>query len=240
MASRGSVADATGRLKQRASRRRRQQLVGLAWLLGVVVLLSGLAYLFFASPAFVPRQVRVDGVSLLTVDQVRAKAAVPRMPLARIDTGQIAERVATMPEVGSVRVRVRYPSTVVIEVVERTPVVQRLEGSSFQWVDAEGVVFHSRTARLPNVVAVKTPSVDTRLLKDAGVVARSLTPQLKKRVVRIEADTPDAFTLVLDKNQKVVWGSAADSETKSQVATALLTVKATVYDVSSPSTPTSR
>lgn len=240
MAERGAVSDATPQLRRRRSQRRRHHWVLAAWLVGLTLVLSGVAYLFYGSPAFVARQVRVEGVTLLSSDQVRAQAAVPTVPLARIDTKQIARRVDALPEVGSVRVRIRYPSSVVIEVIERTPAVQRAEGSRYQWVDAQGVVFHVRTARLPKVVLVRTPSTDQRLLADAATIAGSLTPTLRGRVVHLEARTPDTFTLVLTRGQRVVWGSAENSETKAQVATALLGVKASVYDVSSPSTPTSR
>jgi len=237
----GRVTDATARLRTRRTRqRRRRGLVVVAWLLGVTALLSGAIYLFYGSPAFVARQVRVDGTSLLSVQQVKQVARVPREPLVRVDRQAIADRVATMPEIGSVRVRVRFPSTVVIEVIERTPVVQRINGSSYEWVDAQGVVFHRRDEALPKVVVVETPTADARLLRDAGTIAESLTPTLAGRTTRLEASSPDTFTLVLTKGQKVIWGSAADSATKAQVATAMLGVKATVYDVTSPSTPTSR
>ncbi|MGG6498089.1 UNVERIFIED_CONTAM: cell division protein FtsQ, partial [Bacteroidetes bacterium 56_B9] len=49
-----------------------------------------------------------------------------------------------------------------------------------------------------------------------------------------------AIVVVLSGRRTVVWGSVAQSVLKAKVTTAMLHVKATRYDVSSPAHPTSR
>lgn len=236
-----AVADVRPGLTRRRRERRRRQLrrIGIGAL--VLALVVGLVWLVFVSPVLAAKEVRVTGTSLLSTEQVASAAKVPLgTPLASFRAQPVADRVAELPEVGSVKVRARWPNTVVLEVTERTPAVQRVVNGQYTLIDAKGIVFHTQPEPGKDLVLVETPLPDQRLLGDLATVAQSLSPALRSRVVKITAKSPDTITLHLTKGQQVVWGSVAESETKSQVATALLRVKATVYDVSSPANPTSR
>ena len=235
------LADARPGLRKRRSRARWRRLRRLLIVAGVVALALAMGVVVWFTPLFSLREVRVEGTTLLTAVQVEEQAQAPMgRPLARVDVQALSDRVARLPEVESVTVGQRWPSAVTIQVTERTARVQRVEGSTYQWVDATGVIFHTRTKADPRLVVVNTPSTDRRLLADLATVAQSLTPTLRRQVTGIKASTPDTITLTLSGGRSVVWGSADESVTKAQVATALLQVKATVYDVSSPENPTSR
>lgn len=235
-----SIADATLALRRKRSRdRRRGWRRALVTALGVLVV-AALVWTIGFSPWLAAKDVTVEGNRVLTVAEVEGRAAVPMgTPLARLRTAEIADRVATLPAVADVEVHRSWPGRVVVRVSERTPVVQLQEGGAFRWADAEGVVFHQTNKADPGLVTVQAPA-DQRILADLATVTSSLTDPLRARVLRITATGPDTITLVLDKGQTVVWGSAAESTTKAQVATAMLGVKATVFDVSAPASPTSR
>ncbi|CAI9399428.1 cell division protein FtsQ/DivIB [Aestuariimicrobium sp. T2.26MG-19.2B] len=227
------------RRRRRRARWRRVRPVVLAGVgLGLAVVL---AVVVWFTPVFSVREVRIEGTRLLTSTQVESRARVPvGQPLAQVRLQQISDRVATLPEVESVSTTRRWPSAVQVVVTERTARVQRINGSTYQWVDGSGVVFHTQTQRDPRLVVVNTTDTDRRLLGDLATVAQSLTPRLRSEVTGMKAQSPDTITVVLRGGRSVVWGSAEESATKAQVATALLQVKATVYDVSSPANPTSR
>jgi cell division protein FtsQ len=235
------LADARPGLRRRRRRdrwRRVRPVVVAGVALGLAI---ALAVVVWFTPVLSVRQVRIEGTRLLTSAQVGSQAQVPvGRPLARVSLQQISDRVATLPEVESVSTTRRWPSAVQIVVTERTARVQRIEGQSYQWVDGSGVVFHTQSQRDPRLVVVNTTDTDRRLLSDLATVAQSLTPRLRGEVTGMKAQSPDTITVVLSGGRSVVWGSAEESATKAQVATALLQVKATVYDVSSPANPTSR
>ncbi|MGJ6981057.1 cell division protein FtsQ/DivIB [Aestuariimicrobium soli] len=235
------LADARPGLRRRRARDRWRRLRPAMVAGGVLALVIALVVVVWFTPAFSLRRVSVEGTSLLTTAEVEQRAAAPLgRPLVRVDLQQLSDRVATLPEVASVKVSQEWPSSVRIEVVERTARVQRVEGSTYQWVDASGTIFHTQTTASPKLVVVNTPSTDKRLLRDLATVSTALTPTLRAQVLGIKAQTPDAITLTLKGGRSIVWGSADESATKAKVATALLQVKATVYDVSSPANPTSR
>lgn len=235
------IADATIKLtlRRRAEHRRRvRTVVALA---AAVAVLGGSGWLFGFSPWLSVQSVRVEGATLLTSAQVEGAARVPiGAPMATVDLDAIADRVAALPPTSAVTVHRAWPRTVVISITQRTAAVQRRVGSGYQWVDRSGTVFHVAQQPVTGLVTVECATADPRLLKDSATVAASLTGALRTKTTLIRAESPDDLVVVLTDGRQVVWGSAADSPTKAQVATALLGVKASVYNVSSPANPTSR
>lgn len=240
-AHRARVIDATQVLarRRRSGRRRRERIVVLGLI--AVVLVTGLAWLFFGSGALRVEQVRVSGAGWLPVAQVEQAAQVPvGQAMASVSLSGIAERVSHLAPVHEVTVRRAWPHTIVIEVTLRTVAVQRQGTDGYQWVDAKGVVFWVSPKPQPGVIQVQTPDANQRLLRDAATVAGSLTGQLKAKTVRITLTSPDNIVLELSTKQRIEWGSAEDSATKAQVAAVLMTHPVTVINVSAPGRPTTR
>ena len=235
-----SISDATAALRRRRDLSRRQRWRRVALAVVALVVVAALTWLVAFSPVLATKRVEVEGTQLLTPAEVRAAARVPLgTPLTRVDTDAIAARVQALLPVAQVEVDRHWPNTITIKVTERTAVLQRQQGSGFQWIDGTGLAFHTSAQAKGGTLHVRAPN-ERRLLTDLATVSSSLTTQLRQRVQYLKADSPDTITLVLDKGQQVVWGSADQSATKAQVATALLGVKATVFDVSAPDHPTSR
>lgn len=116
IARRAEVARAE---RSSAARRRRLVLGGLL-LIGLVGAGSVGAAL---SPALSVKSVVVVGAQRTGADAVRAHSGVRAgEPLIRVDAGGVAQRLTALPWVASATVERRWPSTVVIRVVERVPV----------------------------------------------------------------------------------------------------------------------
>ena len=81
----------------------------LGALLAVVLLVAG-AYVVWFSPLLATEEVSVTGTGALAPVQVREAARVPiGEPLARLDLDAVRGRVASLPEVKSVRVTRAWP-----------------------------------------------------------------------------------------------------------------------------------
>lgn len=227
--------------RARAARRRsrRPLLVGA----GVVVLLVALAVFAWAGPVLVVRHVEVRGVSGERAQQVQAAVAAPiGEPLLRANTSVLAARVQRLPFVASVDVGRGWPRTLVITVDARTPAAAvPLPGGDYQLVDPGGVAY-ARTGRAPHglpVIRLGPGAPERPTLVAALAVLQQLPGSLRHQVTAVTASSPDAVTLTIAK-KTVVWGSAADTERKARIFSALRRTKATVYDVSSPDTPVLR
>jgi cell division protein FtsQ len=202
---------------------------------GLVVVLLGGWVLWGTSLAGV-RQVRVTGAEILSEAEVREVAAIPEQtPLLRVRTGEVAGRVAALPPVAQVWVRRDWPSTVVIEVVERTGVAAVPIPDGFVVVDASGVVFQTveRAGDLP-VVIVAEPGPADPATRAALTVLAALTPELRGDLESLTVQGPARIQLVLRSGWTVMWGDETESEDKAQVATALLDRDGEVIDVSAP------
>lgn len=228
-------------LQEKRRRDRRRSLMRWGGGGGALVLIAFLVWLLAFSPILRVAGIEVSGTALLSVEDVEAAAAVPMdSAMVLLDTGVIEDRVSQLPAVSSVEVRRGFPRTVRITVVERTLVYQRVQGTEFEWVDADGVVFNTTDTQSPGAVLAVTDEVEARLLKDVATVVSHIPPELKPRLERVQAKAVDRITLELKDGELVVWGSADQSELKAKVLSALLQEDAKLYDVSAPSHPTTK
>lgn len=241
-ATRPRVSDATGKLDRRRRFSRRRRLVITAGAAAAALVIAGLAWLVAGSQALAVRAVTVKGITILSAQQVRDVAAVPSgQPLVWVDPAAVAERVSGLAPVARVRVVRAWPDTVGIEVTERSGQFALAVGSGYQVVDAAGVIFESVLERPSGLMLAKVPSGDARVLADLAAVVHALPEPLRSDVAAVGANTPDTIILELDRGVEVIWGSVDQTPLKVQIVTGLMkSVKARVYDVSSPSHPTTR
>jgi len=206
-----------------------------------VAVLAALGWVVLATSVLGVRSVDVSGSSVATPDEVRAVAAVvPGTPLARVDTGAVAERVRGLPSVASVAVIRVWPHTLAIEVTERVGVAVVAAGDAYAVLDASGVLFRtasSRPAGLP-LIRVATPGPADATTRAVLRVVGALTPELRDRLRVVEAESPNRITVRLRGDRVVVWGDADASETKARVATSLLNGPGGTIDVSAPDVAT--
>jgi cell division protein FtsQ len=210
---------------------------------GAVVLVGLAVWLVWFSRVLAVDGVDVHGTSLLSHAQVRDVAAVPEgQPLARVDLDATRARVEALVEVSSADVSRAWPDTVRIDVVERVSVALVDFNGRMRGIDAEGVVFqdYSRPPQgLPRVQSDGTPSAEARL--EVAQVVAALPDDLARRVEYVEVETVDQISLALRDGRQVIWGSAEESDLKSQVAAQLLAQQqARSYDVSVPEKPVTR
>ncbi|SDE52532.1 cell division protein FtsQ/DivIB [Auraticoccus monumenti] len=248
MPSRSSLADARPALALRTRRRRRRRLRAGVVLVLLLAVAGGLTWLVGWSSVLAATSVEVEGASVLDADEVTAAAAVPLgRPLARVDTGAVESRVAALLPVREVTVTRSWPSTVRIEVGERTPVLATGTAGGYALVDAAGVAYTTVDDVPDGVVRAELrgsggmPADErTELMVDLATVATALSPGLREQVESVSTDSADTIELALTGDRVLEWGSAEDSDLKAEVALVLLEQEATTYDVSVPSHPTIR
>ncbi|GAA0425078.1 hypothetical protein Aca07nite_81750 [Actinoplanes capillaceus] len=227
-----------------ARARERRLRAAMPWLTGTGVLLlaGGLAWVVYGTSLFGVREVRVVGAQVLTTEQVRAAAAVePDRPLARVDLDAVAAAVRGLPPVDRVLVTRSWPSTVEIQLVERTPVAAVPAGEQFLLIDDEGVPFRAvATPKGLPLARVATPGRNDENTGSALTVLAALSDELREQLVAISVASPVQIRLELRKGRVVIWGDDTASKQKSIVATALLREKGDEIDVSAPSVVTIR
>lgn len=227
------------RIRRRHGRRRRWLPVAIA----CAILLAALIAQWVVHSSSLMRLTRVQttGTRLVQDTQVQDAARLPLgEPLAGVDLDAAARRVAALDGVDHVQVQRHWPHTITIAVTERTPAYQRRTSTGYQWVDAHGIVFRSLGASTRGLVTVTTAGVDNQLLAGVAQVLGALKPATRAQLTAVDAATANDIVLTLTGGRRVIWGSADQSDVKSQVLQALLGQPVKTIDVSSPTHPTGR
>ena len=219
----------------------------------VVGLLGTAVWVVLGSRLLVVRHVQITGMKRLDRAEVLDAASVRLgTPLARLDTGAVGDRVATVAQVRTVAVSRSWPSTLRIAITERTPRVAVARDGRYDLVDGAGVT----------VVTTKKPSGLPRLdvdgtlpgnpaVRAAVSAATALPPSLAPRLRRMTATDAAHVTLHLRLWRRIPgthhkhpvpitvdWGDASRPGEKADVLTALLHHHAHRYDVSDPDVAT--
>ena len=237
-----------------------------AYVAGAVgVLLAGLAWLLLVSPwlALDAAELEVTGAgTVVDVTDVQAVvAAVDGVPLPRLDTVGLRDRVLDVPGVRHAKVTRVWPHGLVVSLVSREPVAavpQRAPADAadaadgprpagFALLDIEGFSVGWTPTPPEGLPVVDVPvgaEGRNRSLDAVLAILQALPPELAAEVATIEAATQDTVRMGLRDGRSVVWGSASDAALKIRVLQALRAAPAAAgareYDVSAPTLPITR
>ena len=213
------------------------------WLAVVaVVLIVGLGLAAWLSPVLAVRTVDVTGLEQIPDEEVLAAlGAVAGTPLLRVDTTAAARRVAGIARVAQVRVKRDYPTTLTVEVVERTPWAYYDGADGPHMIDESGVDYGVEPPPI-GLPRISTPEVldEPELLRGGLQVLGELPPPLWDLVSELAINSTDDLELTLYDGRTIRWGDAADTALKGAVALAILSQPGQAFDVSSPSLPTAK
>lgn len=238
------------------------------WVLlcAVLTLVSAVVWLLFASPWLALESVQVQGNSTVLADQVHQQVQ-PQLgvPLARLDTQQMAKQVLSIPEVAQAQLTRHWPHTVIITIRQRHAVARTDEPVS-RLVDEQGVAFSAAPADAqlpvvsvslapgqppvwgqmgqrpdqqdPAVVRARRLAVSTAL--QVGAALRTV-PQLGASVRQVQVVDGQAVVQLSDSRQ-VIWGDDSEGEAKVKALLALVqpgspTSSANTFDVRTPDFP---
>lgn len=214
-----------------------------AWIIiGAGVLVIALAMVAWLSPVLSVRTVSVTGLDQVPREEIlEALGPVEGSPLLRVDTTAAAHRVAGIARVAQVRVKRDYPSTLTVEVLERTPWAYYDGPGGPHMLDQLGVDY-AIAPPPPGLPKISTPQVlgDPELLRAGLAVLGEMPRPLWNQVSELAINSKDDLELTLQDGRKVRWGNASDTVLKGAVALAILTQPGQVFDVSSPSLPTAK
>ncbi|WP_372939272.1 cell division protein FtsQ/DivIB [Mycolicibacterium sp.] len=206
----------------------------------LIILGVGVGSILYFTPVMSVRAVAVVGTAEVPIEEVTAVAAVPLgTPLLQVNTGEVADRVATIRRVASARVQREYPSTLRITIAERVPVAVMDFPDGPHLYDRDGVDFATAPPppSLP-YLEVANPGPTDPPTQAALAVLTSLRPEVAGQVGRVAAPSVASITLILTDGREVVWGTHERTEEKAEKLAALLTQPGHTYDVSSPDLPT--
>ncbi len=224
------------RFTAHSRRRRRGWLIAGGGIVGLALVASALAY----TPILSVRAIQVEGAERVSSDAIVADLSSQLgSPFPMVDESAIKAALVTYPLIESYSVEARPPDTLIVRLVERTPVGVLDTGDGFMIVDAAGVVIESGPERPDGFPLIAVDGgLEAEGFTPAAETLRALPDELLARVDSVTATTADDVRFTLrDSDTTVVWGSAEQSGLKAYTLTALMSAQPDFdeYDVSSPS-----
>ncbi|MCP2032756.1 cell division protein FtsQ [Okibacterium sp. HSC-33S16] len=212
------------------------------WLIGIgsILALALIAVLAAYTPVLSVRQIQVEGAFRVNSDAVvKDLSSQLGSPFPLVDDTAIKAALVQYPLIESYSVQARPPSTLIVRLVERTPVGTVATPTGFSVVDAAGVVIEQSESQPANypLIAVDGGTEAPGFLPAAAVL-RSLPDELFATVDEVTATTQDDVSFTLRESEaRIVWGSSDESKLKAYTLTRLMASQPgfDVYDVSSPS-----
>lgn len=223
-----------------AKRRRLNRFKKISISTAVVLFVGGLIWLFYFSNFLVVKKITVVGeLQHTTAEAVVSEVDIRNgVPLARLDQKAIQKSLAGITSVATVEVRRVWPSEVVLAVTERTPIAISKSATGWMLVDAEGIEFGSLSQRPSELVEV---SAKTNLaLVAATEVVPNIPVWMKSELLLVQAESANDLRFLLKENRLVRFGNSQSQVEKFRVLKTLLTIPASVYDVSAPNLPITR
>ncbi|MHC2186090.1 cell division protein FtsQ [Rathayibacter agropyri] len=229
-----------GEVRRFTKRARRRRLVALV-VAGSLVALAAVVGIAAYSPLMAVRSIEISGTQ--RVDAAALQGALGDqlgVPLTLVNRDEVGRVLGASPLIQSYSVQTRPPSTLVIAVVERTPLGVLAKDGRFDLVDAAGVVIESADAAQAGYPVLSTPSGDASGagFRATARVLQTLPASLAGQVTVATATTGDDVSLTLANGARIVWGGSNESALKAVVLEKLMatTDPATIasYDVSSP------
>ncbi len=206
--------------------------VGLAIFVGVGVF----------SPVMAITQITVSGTYRVDPTVITSSLAgqIGR-PLPLVDISLVESTLAMQPLVKSYEIQSLPPHTLVINIVERSPLGYLSTPHGYALVDPAGVTIEMTSQQTPGfpLIDVAGGSPTSAGFPAAVSVLRALPDTLRNQVATIRASSLDnvEFTLTT-ASERVMWGDASQSELKARVFESLLANypagSVSLYDVSSP------
>ncbi|MDR9433891.1 FtsQ-type POTRA domain-containing protein [Pontimonas sp.] len=203
----------------------RQRRLALTAGIGGVVLVAILTIVVTSSPLLGLKTIRVLGTERLSNDTVvSALQPFGGEPLARVSPADVAASLSDIALIASVETRIELPSTLVVTVVERTPIGAVSTPEGFAVVDRAAVtLFESETqpSEFPLIGVPADPQ--SRGFVAIGEALSVIPPEVLSRIERVSASSADTVAFSLrDSQHRVLWGSSELSRDKARVLPAAL------------------
>jgi hypothetical protein len=164
-------------------------------------------YMMWTSSTFTVTVPELSGNQRLSSNDINTITQAVGKPIFTAFPAQIESTLrAAYPDLSSVSVHVAFPNRIIINVVERTPVMAWYQNGAMAWIDPSGVAFPARGAAdgLINVVANGTPPQ----IQDDNAAAYErvyVQPQLVQQFTELYPYVPTGTPMVYDPSYGIGW-----------------------------------
>ncbi|MBC9955343.1 FtsQ-type POTRA domain-containing protein [Leucobacter sp. cx-42] len=205
-----------------AGRRKRLRLMVVG---GSVLALALFVLIGVFTPIMSVRNIEVTGTTTLdpvvVADQL---SSLQGEPLALVSKGDVFTALEEFPLIERFGIELVPPSTLIVRVKERTPVVSLKGDGGYMLYDAAGVEVGTAAERPTGVPlgSEQVSDVSTPAFAEAARIVRDLPDDPRNRIVTVAAKGAQDVRFTLDNGVEVFWGNRERTQAKSAVLVKML------------------
>ena len=174
----------------------------------LVALLATALYLAFNTPQLRVTQAQVIGNQVLSPAEINTALDVAGQPTFLLMPSELEKRLRlAFPELAAAKVEVELPNTVLVQVVERKPVIRWEQGDGYTWVSEDGIAFrpHGDMPGLISVMALSAPPIEGIVSSDPFTPAPFISPEMVKSIKGLAGHVPPGASILYDESFGFGW-----------------------------------
>ncbi|MBU0687261.1 MAG: cell division protein FtsQ/DivIB [Candidatus Margulisbacteria bacterium] len=212
----------------------------IVWTLVYFFALSCIVTLFLSIPIWRISSVEVAGSLMVDELLIKEKATIPLGEnIFFVSLKKPRENLAAIKQLGKIKISKRFPSTIIINVVERTPFAVVVIDNEAHVIDREGVILKAQgntdydfvtilnVSDLPVVGGIKSSQLeDYRLAQDVTAAIRVAISRssefLESTSLQVDMSDENNISILIEDILKVKIGSANNLTEKMDVLETIL------------------
>lgn len=202
------IAFSLGRADVRAPALSIPQL-GPRWIsAGITAVLVFLLYTLWTGSTFTVTTAELVGAARLTAVEISAATTIVNEPIFKAVPAQIEQNIRmAYPDLSSVHVRVAFPNRIIVDVVERMPILAWYQNGAMTWIDANGVGFLPR-GEVSGLVQVTANGSPTSVQNDPDTPLyemRFINPDMVQAMITLAPYVPAGLPMIYDPKYGMGW-----------------------------------
>jgi len=228
----------TDKERTKARNARRSVSWYLTWSVLTIVIISILSGFLLSLPVWQISSVKVTGISYLPEAKMISTAKIPQGEnIFLIDLDEVRARFSKVIQINEIKIKRKLPSTIVIEIKERSPYAIVVIGGATFLVDEDGYIIASKSlsssiyrldiSKYPVIRGVNKKNLEKgmRLDEKDRTFVRAALEMLSKFIdisaIQIEVGDREDIVIYIEDILKVKIGTPADIERKIKIIKAI-------------------
>jgi len=210
----------------------------LTWSVLAIVIISILTGFILSLPIWQTGPVKIVGLNYLQESKMISTAKVPQGEnIFLIDIDEVKARFSNVVQIKEIKIKRKLPSTIVIEIKERTPFAIVVIGGATSLVDEDGYIIAGKSlnssiykldiSKYPVIRGVNKKNLEKgmRLDKKDRTFVRAALEMLSKFIdisaIQIEVGDREDIVIYIEDILKVKIGAPSDIERKIKIIKAM-------------------
>lgn len=174
----------------------------------LTLFLGLLLYIMWTASPFMVNMAVVRGNQRLEAAEINSMLLMIGQPIFKVIPSQVeADLNTAFPDLASVHVQVRLPNRIIIDVVERQPVVAWYQDGLLTWIDNNGFSFTQR-GEVPGLVLVSANGAPPAVPVDPALPFQErqfIAPEMVQALLTLAPDVPAGMPFIFDPVYGMGW-----------------------------------